>query len=546
MISKINVSIILFSILCSLSLGVETDGTRLVRQLFAQKKFCMDQENYPQVDNDIHAAKLYVQKICSQVNPSTAASYISQNYGAKVKVMGQGSFGKVLKYKKNNNLFAIKIPSNFDYRDMFRELNGSECIKEMLADSPEISNMAYIFECVHPARKSPHLIMKFLPMTVREYVFLKYKNGWDSLNDTEKTKIVTQMYKMALTLKALHDKGIAHRDLKPENIMMTTKGNPVLVDFGLLTPMGDLAKSLAGTPFYIDYEVMNRNSGGLSSDVYSLLMTYVFMLHGKNAEIILNSVLKSGDYMQVRNGTKKLYTPNFAYTKLPRNFQWMNNMFIPSRSGRWKMAQVIQQFEQMLGISSGPKVDPKDQEIISQNPQHIPNKMVMKAPAMDQEIKQIVEERPVVKKEITKMIVERPLSKQEIQHIKVEEPSSKQEIFDIQKNRAEISKAPQFHMDQAQFKNKYLEMKKPVLEKQEIPLSGVSNNYYRYEKNFHRPEAFNGLDKKRQHDFQQKMSALDEMIAQLQKERMQKAGQMVQGRPKRNFKSKQVVRKYLL
>lgn len=514
MTSKINVSIILYSLLFSISISVETDGTRLVRQRFQEGRHCMDQTDYPQIITDIYAMKLYVQKLCSQVNPSTASSYISTNYGSKVKVMGKGSFGQVLKYKKDAKFYAIKIPNSFDYKDMFKELNASECIKEMLHDSPELNNMAYIFECVQPLRKSPHLIMKFLPMDLKAYIKLKYSNGWANLNDTQRTRMVTQMYKMAKTLAALHSKQIAHRDLKPQNIMMTSKGNPVLIDFGLLTPMGDFARTLAGTPYFIDYEVVNRNSQGMASDVYSLLMTYVEMIHGLRGETVLNSVLNSGGYSQVMNGTKSKYEPNFARTSLPSEFAWMQHMFVPSRSGRWKMPQVVAQFEKMLGISSGPSDDPSDQKAIAQ--QKVAEKNV-------------VDVRP--KQEIQNIVVERPAQRQEKMQIPDEQ------ILAISKNVARPvvvseeskfigQKKEQFGFDDRQFKNKYLDFnpsKQVIQEKVEVTPTNLANNYYRYEKKIDNSRHVPAFDKHRMEQFNQKMSALDQMIAQMQAERVERA-----------------------
>lgn len=537
--SKINFSIILFSLLFSHSLSVETAGTRLVRQRFSEGRFCMDQTDYPEIVRDQHAMKLYVQKLCSRVSPSMGSAHITNTYGSKIKVMGQGSFGKVYKYKKGTKLYAVKVPSNFEYKDVFKELNGSECIKEMLKDNAELQHMAFIFECVY-SRNTPHMIMKFLPMTLREYVLKFYKLGWASLSSADKTKMLTQMYIMSKALNALHEKEIAHRDLKPENIMVTPKATPILVDFGLLTPMGDMAKTLAGTPYYLDYEVMNRNSQGTASDVYSLLMTFVFMIHGQQGGAILNSVLTSGGYDQVSKGLKSSYTPSFSKTNLPSEFAWMQNMFVPSRNGRWKMPQVVTQFESMLGIASVPKEEPKDQ-MVMQNKEPTPQileispkpeikKMVVEKPASEitkfeverpYKNKYLVNERPV--SEITKFEVERVINKPKVE-AREYKPSGQAQIMQ--------AKVPQFGRDDRQFRNKYLDLIKPkqevreqeIQDKEEMPVINVRNNYYRYEYAKKQQQAPNEhfLDRDRMARFQDKMNALNKQIQEMQDERKEK------------------------
>ena len=563
------IPIIFIIVLAKVQIARETDGTRLVRQRFGEGRFCMDENDYPTVASDKYAAKLYVDKICSQVPANQVSTYISTNFGSKVKVMGQGSFGKVLKYKKGDNLYAIKIPTNFDYTDVFKEINGSECIKHFLKDEPEIKNIAYIYECVRPPGKSPHLIMKFLPFTLEKYVKAQYPNGWAYLDSAKKEKMLKQMYIISKTLLALHKKNLAHRDLKPANIMVSSNGTPFLVDFGTSSPMGDLARTLVGTPYYVDYEVMNRNSKGLFSDVYSLLMVFVAMLHGKRDGSVLNAILRSGGYDQVSKGLKKDYTPTYSSAQIPEELNWMKNMFIPSRQGRWTVQQVVQKFEMLLNIPKVPqfvqqksaeRVEPQEIRPKSQmqqeqkrdvSSQQRPKQDISEAMNMVNKVQQQMNQLDVPKQPARQIPTEKAKMPQQILAIS-EEPSHQKQInmnkdFNDGKfanpylhanyNPLREKKEPAQMIEQRpaqmiqqrdpnELKNKYMEVNKktPITEMKEV---SADRNYYGLG-NVQRNPALHYLDKDRQANFQKRQAELDAQINQMLREReIQKKDVMV-------------------
>jgi eukaryotic-like serine/threonine-protein kinase len=83
---------------------------------------------------------------------------------------------------------------------------------------------------------------------------------------------------LAEAIHVAHQKGIIHRDLKPGNILMTSAGEPKIVDFGLAKlrqdPGGTLthAGDVLGTPQYMAPEQANglNNLIGPATDVYAL------------------------------------------------------------------------------------------------------------------------------------------------------------------------------------------------------------------------------------------------------------------------------------
>ncbi|KND28843.1 serine/threonine-protein kinase [Streptomyces acidiscabies] len=87
-------------------------------------------------------------------------------------------------------------------------------------------------------------------------------------------------------LRAAHDAGIQHRDVKPANVLMRPDGRPVLTDFGIaaireataLTATG----SIIGTPDYMAPERVSGQSGGPSSDLWSLGMMLYTAVEGRH------------------------------------------------------------------------------------------------------------------------------------------------------------------------------------------------------------------------------------------------------------------------
>jgi len=96
----------------------------------------------------------------------------------------------------------------------------------------------------------------------------------------------------ALIARAVHEAhqaGVIHRDLKPANVMLTERGQPVVMDFGLARRYGPLDPrltalgALVGTPAYMSPEQIKGgpDEEGPTQDVFSLGVMLYEMLTGK-------------------------------------------------------------------------------------------------------------------------------------------------------------------------------------------------------------------------------------------------------------------------
>lgn len=90
------------------------------------------------------------------------------------------------------------------------------------------------------------------------------------------------VYGVCSSLALLHSRGLVHHDVSPLNVGYTRSGSAKLIDFGAVTPIGELGHML-GTPPFIAPEAFSGDTLDGRADLFSLGATLYFALTGRLA-----------------------------------------------------------------------------------------------------------------------------------------------------------------------------------------------------------------------------------------------------------------------
>ena len=86
-------------------------------------------------------------------------------------------------------------------------------------------------------------------------------------------------------LSYAHQHGVIHRDVKPSNIVVTSRGLPKLMDFGIARAAGDIRLTQSGMAvgslYYMSPEQVLSRPVDARSDIYSMGATFYEMLTGR-------------------------------------------------------------------------------------------------------------------------------------------------------------------------------------------------------------------------------------------------------------------------
>lgn len=321
---------------------------------------CLTGNLYNTVRKNDDAMSYYNDAVCSLKQNQTAKAYMAATYGTYVKNLGTGSFGVVDMYQSQNGTFyAVKKPKSLKIKLLFEELNASACIRELLGDKCQLrQNFAMIIQCVKHDSQNVKLVMHYYPSTMENKIKSKYTQRYNYRSDNEKLEVLGDMKVMVEEISLMHSVKLAHRDLKPENVMTDQDGRPIMVDFGFTTPNFNLAKTLAGTPLYIDFLLIQKRGNGQKSDLYSLALIFFEMTHGKGSNNKIETMVLQGGY------PNSWYCPNINMLKLLPDFEWLAKF--TKKSNRWNIKQMLAKINQMIEEVKNPSIKKEKQVVYKQ------------------------------------------------------------------------------------------------------------------------------------------------------------------------------------
>ena len=210
-------------------------------------------------------------------NTSVFSSSISREDFDEIKLLGRGSFGKVLlvRYKNNGKLYAMKVLKKSVIKRKREEVHTKteRKILEQI-NHPFIMSLYFAFQ----DDKKLYLITEF--MQGGELFYHLHREKYFS---NDKTKFYSA--EIVLALEHLHKNNCIYRDLKPENILFDKEGHIKITDFGLSKVMLESSSeskafTICGTPEYLAPEILENKGYDKSVDWWSLGAVIYEMLVG--------------------------------------------------------------------------------------------------------------------------------------------------------------------------------------------------------------------------------------------------------------------------
>lgn len=177
-----------------------------------------------------------------------------------IDLINNGKSAAVFKaVDSNGSAYALKIFDNELIEKFGLEIQQKRITQELSLIGHNISNLVDIIDGGHEMVNGTefHFI-------VMEFIEGKNLKEFITTHDYDQNFILKTLRSMLIATNELLKKGIAHRDLKPENIMVSSSGEIIIMDLGVLKYVGaksltdDLERQFLGTLRYAPPEYLMR------------------------------------------------------------------------------------------------------------------------------------------------------------------------------------------------------------------------------------------------------------------------------------------------
>ena len=219
--------------------------------------------------------------------------YVLNNAYLIRKTLGQGGFGITYLAEEDITGRSVVIKENFP---TFCSQRNRDTLNVTANSSSQIENHDWALACfLNEARilarlNHPHIVpvtAAFRALNTAYYVMPHIDGTPLHLAAPEPDKI-TEAWLTALlgkllnALQYLHSQQMLHRDIKPANILISTSGEPIIIDFGTARSIENThTQTKMGTPGYAPLEQWSvGGKRGPWTDLYALGATFYYLLTG--------------------------------------------------------------------------------------------------------------------------------------------------------------------------------------------------------------------------------------------------------------------------
>jgi serine/threonine protein kinase len=273
------------------------------------------------------------------MQPPITIGTVLQNRYRIVQILGQGGFGRTYlaeDQRRFDELCAIKelIPTIIatSVWEKTQELFHREAAILYQIEHPQVPKFRERFE----QDQRLFLVEDYVAGKTYRTILSERQAVAQTLTEQEVLQLIRSLLPV---LEHIHSRGIIHRDISPENIILRdSDAQPVLIDFGVVkeiatrlqSPTSTAPVTTVGKLGYSPSEQMQTGQAYPNSDLYSLAVTAIVLLTGREPSELFNETQLTWNWQQWAR-----VNPRFA--------QVINRMLNYRPSDRYQSATEVMQ-----------------------------------------------------------------------------------------------------------------------------------------------------------------------------------------------------------